>query len=120
VESVAKKDYAEAVAPYREACKKAGVECEFSGGKADSVTERVRFLVEKVEEGIKITIKDRPETVEIVSFDVLKESINKAAYRYVERHVGPREEVGNKGGYVVRCNYVGSFFFSAGKSRKAS
>jgi len=28
----------------------------------------------------------------------LKESINKAAYAYTYKHVGPKEEVGNKGG----------------------
>jgi len=28
----------------------------------------------------------------------LKESINKAAYAYTDKHIGPREKVGNKGG----------------------
>ncbi len=28
----------------------------------------------------------------------LKESINKAAYAYTDKYVGPKEEVGNKGG----------------------
>ena len=90
--------YSQVLKPYKEACKKAGVECEFSGGRGASVSERVRFLVEKVDDGVKVTIKDRPETVEIISFDMLKESINKAAYSYTERHLGTREEIGNKGG----------------------
>jgi hypothetical protein len=28
----------------------------------------------------------------------LKASVNKAAYAYTDKHVGPRERVGNKGG----------------------
>jgi hypothetical protein len=28
----------------------------------------------------------------------LKQSINRAAYAYTEKHLGPKEEIGNKGG----------------------
>ncbi|MHC4740343.1 MAG: hypothetical protein ACYS8Z_00370 [Planctomycetota bacterium] len=98
VESVAKKAYAEAVAPYREACRRAGVECEFAGGKAGSVTERVGFLVEKANGGIRVMIKGRPKTEEVIPLKVLKESIGKAAYAYTDKHLGPKKKIGNKGG----------------------
>jgi len=29
---------------------------------------------------------------------VVKASINKAAYAYTDKHLGPKEEIGNKGG----------------------
>ncbi|TET34860.1 MAG: hypothetical protein E3J72_12045 [Planctomycetota bacterium] len=96
VESVAKKAYAEAVAPYREACRRAGVECEFAGGKAGCVTERVSYLVEKVKGGIRIMIKGRPETDEVISFKTLDKSIGKAAVAYMEKFIGAKEAVGNK------------------------
>ena len=98
LESKAKTAYQKAIAPYREACRKAGVECEYAGSRGASVTERVRFLVEKVKDGIKVQVKDRPETVKVIPFDILKESINKAAYGYTDRFLGPREVIGNKGG----------------------
>ena len=34
----------------------------------------------------------------MIPFAALKQSINKAAYAYTDKHVGPKEEVGNKGG----------------------
>ena len=94
----AKNSYREALIPYREACKKAGIESEFSGGRHGNVTERVTFLVEKVKEGIKVSIKGRPETEEIITTKNLNESLTKSAYAYTEKHLGPREEIGNKGG----------------------
>jgi hypothetical protein len=39
----------------------------------------------------------------------LKASVDKLAHAYTDKHVGPRERVGNKGGYVVRCSYVECF-----------
>ncbi|TET39240.1 MAG: hypothetical protein E3J72_00935 [Planctomycetota bacterium] len=98
LEAAAKNAYREAVAPYREACRKADVECEFAGGKANSVTERVGFLVEKANGGIRVMIKSRPKTEEVIPLKVLKESIGKAAYAYTDKHLGPREKIGNKGG----------------------
>ncbi len=53
----AKNSYREALLPYREACKKAGVECTFPAGRLANVSERVTFLVERVDDGIKVTIK---------------------------------------------------------------
>lgn len=35
---------------------------------------------------------------EVIPLAALKESINKAAYAFTEKHLGPKEEVGNKGG----------------------
>ena len=98
VEAAAKKAYAEAVAPYRDACRKAGVECEFAGGRATNVTPAVRFLVEKVKDGVKVTIKDQPGTEEVIPDRALKESVSREAYAYVEKRLGPKHEIGNKGG----------------------
>jgi hypothetical protein len=97
LEAAAKKAYAEAVAPYRDACRKAGVECEFAGARAANVTPAVRFLVEKVKDGVKVTIKDRPETEEIISKKSLDESIGKAAFAYTDKWIGPRDTIGAKG-----------------------
>ena len=81
--------------PYKDACKKAGVECEFKA-KRGPKTERVRFLVEKVDEGIKVTIKDRLETAEVLDSKALKKSIMKVAADYCEKHIGPKSEIGFK------------------------
>jgi len=98
LEQNAKQEYAKALAPYRDACRQAKVECEFAGGRSAPVAPRVRFLVEQTASGIKIAIKDKPETEEIIPFEVLKKSINKAADAYVTTHVGSRETAGNKAG----------------------
>lgn len=94
----AKNSYRDALVPYRDACKKAGVECEFSSARLGNVSERASFLLEKVSDGIKVTIKGRPETGELITAKALKESINKAAYGYTDKHLGSKEEIGNKGG----------------------
>jgi Tfp pilus assembly protein FimV len=94
----AKDAYRTALAPYREACHKAGATCEFEGGRSANVTEKVSFLVEKTDKGVRVCVKGRPETEEVIPLAALKESINRAAYTYTDKWVGPREEVGNKGG----------------------
>ena len=87
-----------ALTPYREACRKAKVPCEFEGGRGGNVSEKVTFLVEKVEKGVRVTVKGKPDTAEVIPMAALKESINKAAYAYTNKHLGPKEEIGNKGG----------------------
>ncbi len=87
-----------ALAPCREACHKAGVACEYEGGRSANVSEKVSFLVEKTDKRVRVMVKGRPETEEVIPLATLKESINKAAYAYTDKWVGPREEVGNKGG----------------------
>lgn len=94
----AKEVYLEALEPYREACKQAGIPCEFEGGRSQNKTAMVHFLVEKAEKGIKVTLKGKPDTEETIPFKALKESVSREAYAYVDRWVGPREQVGNKGG----------------------
>jgi len=93
---VAKKAYAQALAPYREACRKSGVNCEYTGGKSGPVAPRVRFLVERIDKGIKVSIKGKPETEEIISDAELKKSVGKAALAFCEKHVGPVETQGAK------------------------
>ena len=95
----AKDAYRAAVAPYRETCRKAGIECEYEGGRRSAnVSEKVTFLVEKTDKGIRVMVKGQPKTEETIPLAALKESINKAAYSYTERHLGPKDEIGNKGG----------------------
>jgi hypothetical protein len=94
----AKDAYRAALAPYREACGKAGIECEYEGGLSTNVSEKVSFLVEKTDKGVRVMVKGQPKTEEVIPLAALKESINKAAYGYTDKHVGPKEEVGNKGG----------------------
>ena len=78
----AKGEYREALIPYREACRKAGVECEFPGGRSENVSPKVSFIVEKADKGIRVMVKGKPESEEIIPLAALKASINKAAYAY--------------------------------------
>jgi hypothetical protein len=98
IESKAKAVYVKAVAPYRDACLRAGVKCEFVGGRAGNVTPAVRFLVEKIKNGVKVMLKGKPETEQVILFATLKESIGKAAVAYVEKFIGNSATVGNKQG----------------------
>ena len=94
----AKGEYREALGLYREACRKAGVDCEFPGGRSENVSPKVSFIVEKADKGIRVMVKGKPESEELIPLAALKASIGKAAYAYTDKHVGPRERVGNKGG----------------------
>ncbi len=94
----AKEVYLKVLEPYRDACQQAGVPCEFEGSRAPNRTAMVRFLVEKAEKGIKVTVKGKPDTEETIPFKALKESVGREAYAYTGRHLGPKEEIGNKGG----------------------
>ena len=95
----AKDAFRAVLAPYREACRKAGVECEYEGGRRSAnVSEKVSFLVEKTDKGVRVMVKGQPKTEEMIPLAVLKASINKVAYAYTEKHLGPKEEIGNKGG----------------------
>jgi len=95
----AKDAFRVALAPYREACRKNGLECEYEGGRRSAnVSGKVSFLVEKIDKGVRVMVKGQPKTEEVLPLAVVKESINKAAYAYTEKHLGPKEEIGNKGG----------------------
>ncbi len=96
--AAAKDAYRAALAPYRDACRNAGVRCEFTGGRATNVSERVSFDVVKVSKGLKVTVKGRPETEEVIPMEKLEVSIGKSAEQYCEKHIGPRDVVGNKQG----------------------
>mgnify|MGYP001324231194 CR=1 FL=1 len=85
-------------ASFREAFRKAGATCEYEGGRSANVSEKVSFLVDKTDKGVRVMVKGQPKTEEVIPLAALKESINKAAYSYTDKHVGPKEEVGNKGG----------------------
>jgi len=100
IEAKAKDAYRVAVAPYRQACRKAGVNCEFAGARAPNVAPAMRFFVEKVKGGVKVMVKGKPETTEVISLEVLRRSVGKAALAYAEKHVGPRERWGNKQGTI--------------------
>ncbi len=62
------------------------------------VSERVSFDVVKTAKGLRVTVKGRPETEEVIPTEKLKVSIGKSAAQYCEKHIGPRAEVGNKQG----------------------
>jgi hypothetical protein len=94
----ARDTYREALAPYRDACRKAKATCEYEGGRGTNVSEKVSFEVEKVEKGVRVAVKGKPNTEEVIPMAALKESVNKAAYAYTDKHVGLRDKVGNKGG----------------------
>ena len=94
----AKEAYRQSLTPYREACRRAGIPCEFEGGRGANVSEKVTFEVERVEKGVRVAVKGKAGTTELIPLASLKESINKAAYAYTDKHVGAREVVGNKGG----------------------
>jgi hypothetical protein len=96
--ATARGQYREAAALYRQACRKAGVDCEFPGGRSENVSPKVSFVVEKVDKGIRVMVKGKPESEELIPLATLKASIGKAAYAYTDKQVGPRERVGNKGG----------------------
>jgi uncharacterized membrane protein len=93
--------FREALAAYRQACHKAGVECEFEGGRTGNVSPKVSFVVEKTEKGIRVAVKGKPGSEELIPLAALKTSVGKAAYAYTDKHVGPRERVGNKGGTLA-------------------
>ena len=97
IEAAAKEAYVEALAPYRDACRKAGAKCEFAGTRAANVAPAVRFIVEKVKTGVRVMIKDQPKTEKIIPFAELKKSVGKAAFAYTDKFIGPRETIGAKG-----------------------
>ena len=55
-------------------------------------------LGEKVKDGIKVAIKGKAKSEEVITDAALKESIGKAAVAYVEKFIGDRATVGNKAG----------------------
>jgi hypothetical protein len=65
-EAEVRKTYTEAMAPYREVYRKAGVEYEYARQRAANVCEEVVFHQEKVDNGLEVVIKGRPETEEII------------------------------------------------------
>jgi hypothetical protein len=88
--------------------------CDSEGRRGVNVTETGLLLRTKSDRCV--CIKGRPETDlpaalcdstaqagEMIPLAALKESVNKAAYAYTEKHVGPKEKVGNKGGSVPAC-----------------
>jgi len=78
----AKAGYREALAPYREACRKAGVQCEFEAGRSTNVSPKVSFIIEKADKGIRVMVKGKPDSEELIPIAALKASVNKAAYAY--------------------------------------
>lgn len=45
------------------------------------MSEKVLFEVERVEKGVRVMIKGKPETEEVIPLSTLKESAGKAAYQ---------------------------------------
>ncbi|MBI2932398.1 MAG: hypothetical protein HYY16_12170, partial [Planctomycetes bacterium] len=53
----AKDAYRTALTPYREACRKTGVACEYEVGRSANVSEKVSFLVEKTDKGVRVMVR---------------------------------------------------------------
>ena len=96
IEQAAKQSYAKVLVPYRAECKRTGAECEFAGGKSGPVAPRVRFLLSKEKDGIKVMVKGRPETERLITNAELKTSVGKAAFKFCEENIGPASEQGAK------------------------
>jgi len=95
----AKDAYLKLLVRYRVGCRRAGTKCEFEGARGESVTKQVRFDIERTDRGIKVGIRGVPKSVEVMPFAAFKaSSVSKLAYAYTDKHIGPRERVGNKGG----------------------
>jgi hypothetical protein len=71
--------YLAALIPYRDPCHRAGTKCEFEGGRTANISEKISFLVEKTDKGVRVMLKGQPKTEEMIPLTTLKESINKAA-----------------------------------------
>lgn len=81
-----------------------GVSADASAGGAHRrppVTARVRFEVALDGDAVRVLVAGRPETEERIPVEDARRGITEAAYGYVNRHVGPREVVGNKGGSLA-------------------
>ncbi len=94
----AKEKYATAIVPYRDACRKAKVTCEFGGGRAGDVSAQVRFDVKKVKGGVDVTVHGKPKTTEKITAATLEASTMKASKAYCDKHIGPVSKVGKKFG----------------------
>jgi hypothetical protein len=57
--SEAKIAYRIAHTAYRDACRRAGVDCEFARGRSENVSPRVSFEVVKVAKGVRVTVRGR-------------------------------------------------------------
>jgi hypothetical protein len=42
---------------------------------------------------VRVMVKGWPRTEEMIPLAALKESINKAAYAYTDKHLGPKDEI---------------------------
>ncbi len=69
--------------------------------RSKNVSAAVHFLVERNGDQITIEVKGRPETHEVIDVAAIRENMTKAAYGYTDKHIGPRDVVGNKGGSLM-------------------
>jgi len=67
--------------------------------KARRVSNIVRMEVDRVVgKGVRVCIKGKPKTEELIPEEKLGKETMRSAYAYTEKHIGPRLKVGNKGG----------------------
>lgn len=88
-----------------------------SDGRSGSVSDRVRFIVEKVNRGVRVTIDGRPKTARVISKAALRESVVAEAYGYTDKFIGPREKIGNKGGGLYNRIRKAMGWISSGASK---
>lgn len=95
--NAAKEVYLGALEPYRQACREVDIPCVLPGGKGAIRAPRVRFLIEKVDKGVRVTIKGQPKTEEVLPLKALRESVTRESFAYTDRWLGSRQEIGFKG-----------------------
>jgi len=95
VDREARTKFLAAVAPYKAACRRAGVPCEYRV-KAEAVSPRVHFLVTRVAQGVEVEVVGRSDSRQVIPASELDRSIMKAASTYCEKYIGPASEIGAK------------------------
>jgi len=53
------------LAPSREACHKAGLACEYEGGRSANVSEKLSVIVEKTDKSVRVIANGRPDTEQV-------------------------------------------------------
>jgi hypothetical protein len=85
--SKAARAYREAVALYREACVKGGVECEFSVDRPDNESQKLTFIVGKTDNGVSVLVKEKRGPEDIVPLAILRGSIKRASHVYTDKRM---------------------------------
>jgi len=86
--------YRETVALYSEACRKAGVKCEFPVWPSEGENSNITFFVEKSDDGFHVLMKGKARREDAFGLAFLKASLRRA-------RIGSRAPAGSKVGTVA-------------------